>query len=410
MKCLQCGTELDRIAKWRGVSEYCSEDCRKKNQEELNELVMNRLMIPKPSRPAAVRTVDRGASGLTVVVHPVGASAPVLTEPPEARFIMEDSAKASALKRQDQNPLLPDSLLPMMPGAELRTVDALVTLAAAVSSRLPSPRQARELPRLGHGVIAIPAGLGPDNPAPFMDPVWPESLGLYLGVVGIESFIHRPEETVVTPAPRLSCPLAEAQPPAEPAPLRVAHLSIPARRPVRPLRAGFPFELGPGRLLPAPAPPPPRLRIHLPKPAFHALCPRFTFAPRPRPEPDAAGVAHAAGTAPVREAAPFELDIVLGGQDASRAPRPLASPVKIIPAEPADVEPASAPAVDFLPVPTFGFEEGKPGLWDRIRQWKKAGSAVIVLGIVLGASGHSGTPSCGDGPSPKVNSLRGSHE
>jgi hypothetical protein len=199
------------------------------------------------------------------------------------------------------------------------------------------------------------------------------------------------------------------------------------------LEPDFPFELGADRLLPAPEPTAPRLRIHLPKPTFHALCPRFAFAPPPQPEPASAARSDSRVSVESYDDGSYELEIIMGDSEPVRAPKTVAPPDPVesaAAAEPVEVEAAlepveveaapgpvaeaaqPEPAVEAIPVPTFGFEEEKPGLWQRIRQWKKAGSALVVLGIVLGASGDADAPArpAGDGPVPKVNSLRGSHE
>jgi hypothetical protein len=276
MKCLQCGTELDRLSKWRGPSEYCSEECKKASQDEFNRLAMSRLMQPRPAKanartPAgAVRTVESGTGRLTVVTHPVGASRPILTEPPEAGFIMEAAAALADLQLRHQPPVNPRPLEPYIPSSAIPMGNALLALEALLSGIRPRPRGARKLNRPSLGAFLQSAAAPPAFALPACEPVWAASLGLTFTVSGID---------------RGSTTVAQAEKPGFAAVTPIAHVNIPSRRPARPLpSSATSFEIGEDRLLEPPVVSPPRLRLHLPKPALNALRPRYAFAPKPPAE------------------------------------------------------------------------------------------------------------------------------
>ncbi|MFN0107038.1 MAG: hypothetical protein ACKV2U_33700 [Bryobacteraceae bacterium] len=275
MKCLQCGTELDRLSKWRGSSEYCSEECKKRSQEEFNRLAMNRLMRPRPARTnaqttaAAVRTVESSTGRLTVVTHPVGASSPIVTEPSEAGFIMDASATLVELQLRHQPPLIPRPLMPLIPDADLAMGDALQALEEMLAGIRPSQRTSRKLNPVGRDGFASAVGTVPALQLPACEPIWPASLGLTFNVAGIHS-----GPTAVEARAARSAPVAEATTP-------VAHLAIPPRRAARALSSLAAFELGSDRLVQPPVVVAPRLRIHLPKPVLNPFRPRYAFAPPP---------------------------------------------------------------------------------------------------------------------------------
>ena len=283
MKCLQCGTELDRLSKWRGSSEYCSEDCKKESQEEFNRLAMSRLMQPRPARPTAkaatggARSVESSAGSLTVVTHPVGASAPAVVEPPEAAFIIEVFAALSAAQPGPQAPLEPRPSLPLIPVAELPMADSLLALESMLRGMRPPRRAERLLPKLEAKVLAplVHAKVGLALPEPSLE--WPASLAIAFGVVGLDNVPSTPSVAGARPetSDRPTAVSASASV-SEP----VTHRSIPARRPLRELPAFAALASGTDYLIQSPAASAPRLRIHLPKPVLQPYRPRYAFAPR----------------------------------------------------------------------------------------------------------------------------------
>jgi len=88
MKCLHCGNESDRFSKWKGASEFCSEECRKASQEESDKLAVRRLMQPRrvtTVQRAAPSTVSRN-EGAVAVAEPAKPQGP--EAPPEAKFFL----------------------------------------------------------------------------------------------------------------------------------------------------------------------------------------------------------------------------------------------------------------------------------------------------------------------------------
>ncbi len=84
MRCLQCGVEMALLKKLRNSTEFCSDECRQKYQDESNQLAVSRLMQqrrPKPARAAGSATgvVERPRSTPVAVV--------AITEPPLAEFL-----------------------------------------------------------------------------------------------------------------------------------------------------------------------------------------------------------------------------------------------------------------------------------------------------------------------------------
>lgn len=443
MKCLQCGTELDRLAKWRGPSEYCSDECKKASQDEFNQLAMNRLMQPRPAPTSArvaagaVRTVEGGAGRrLTVVTHPVGASSPMLTEPPEAGFIMEAAATLADLQLRHQPPANPRPLQPIIPSSAFPLGDALLALESMLSGIRPTSRPARKLnPASRHGFAQLQSAT-PEFELPACEPVWFASLGLTFKVAGIDS-----GSTTVSTAPAAGAP-AQAMVPAGYVETRpVAHRAIPSRRAARAFPSMTDFELGTERLMPPPVVSPPRLRIHLPKPALNPFRPRYAFAPAPVEEQAAEETVEipveveiaveaeeTAAPAPIPAAVekavenPVEKPIDnrqqrgaadredrkkqrgkhgRSGNDFNERrepavetnkpePKPEPRPIqreeaeKRKPVEKAVVE-KPAPAETFA-VPSFGGQtDPEPeGFWSRMPGWQKA-AALVIIGVAVGA-------------------------
>jgi hypothetical protein len=284
MKCLQCGTELDRLSKWRSSSEYCSEECKKESQEEFNRLAMNRLMQPRAARSAAkanasaVRTVESGSGRLTVVTHPVGASSPIVTEPPEAGFIMDGSAILVELQLR-HHPHLPTAPVPpIIPDSDLRMGSALAALETILAGIRPQPRGLRKYSPVSRTGVLTPPVAALAVPVPDCDLAWPASLGLQFSVAGIDT----PSTVRTVPSsPGTAPPSMFPGRPELGAGHPVAHRAIPSRRPARSILTPNSFERGAERLVPAPVVSAPRLRIHLPRPALSPFRPRYAFAPAP---------------------------------------------------------------------------------------------------------------------------------
>jgi hypothetical protein len=285
MKCLQCGTELDRLSKWRGSSDYCSEECKKASQDEFNRLAMSRLMQPRPARPSAraassgSRSVESSTGSVTVVTHPVGASAPAVSEPPFAAFIIDVFAALSGAQPTAQSPLELRPGVPLIPDPELPMADSLLALESMLRGIRPGVRGARTLPPLGRQMFApsVPEKIAISLPEPPLE--WPASLATLFYIVGLDSvpFASPVPSSPAGPPTALS---GQTVPAGTSASTPVAHRTIPVRRPLRDLPALTAFAAGSDYLIQSPAPSAPRLRIHLPKPVLQPYRPRYAFAPR----------------------------------------------------------------------------------------------------------------------------------
>lgn len=400
-------------------------------------------MKPRPARAAArpaisaVRTVESGAGRLTVVTHPVGASSPLLTEPPEAGFIMEAAATLGELQVRHQPPVNPRPLQPFIPSSDLPMGDALLALEAMLAGIRPQPRPARKLTPASHHGFAQSRVAPPTFELPALEPVWFASLGLSFKVAGIDNG----STSVSTGLPAVPSVIAAA--PSAAVPL-VVHRAIPARRPARPLSASAALELGMDRLLQPPVVSAPRLRIHLPKPTLNPLRPRYAFAPKPaeqkaRPDDEKIPIAiekAAAVEEPVEKTAekfvekPADSHRQKGahGQNGRKkqrgakngragvdlnhldepatalVPAPDAGPVVEIkkPEPKLELRPlqptgkvervqkegqAEKGSSEKFKVPSFGGKsDPEPeGFWSRIPGWQKAAAALVIIGIAVGA-------------------------
>jgi hypothetical protein len=455
MKCLQCGTELDRLSKWRGSSDYCSEECKKDSQDEFNRLAMSRLMQPRPARPNArsassgSRSVESSTGSVTVVTHPVGASAPAVSEPPFAAFIIDVFAALSGAQPAAQSPLELRPGVPLIPDPELPMADALLALESMLRGIRPGLRGARTLPPLGRNMLApsVPEETGLALPEPPLE--WPASLATSFYIVGLDSvpFANSVHSPPVGPGMELS---GQTVPAGTSASAPVAHRTIPVRRPLRELPALTAFAAGSDYLIQSPAPSAPRLRIHLPKPVLQPYRPRYAFAPRESAvvEPVNTSPAAPVETATEPPMAVKPVSPVEGKTSPKPAPRsemkqqakaarkmepksesprgevrnqakaeaPVPVPVPAAPAPvpasstPAKVEPvqpektlelvpkpeprkAQAPAAPVVPAtfaaPSFGgkadVEPEPDGFFSRMPGWQKAAAVVVLLGVAIAA-------------------------
>lgn len=284
MKCLQCGTELDRLSKWRGSSDYCSEECKKASQDEFNRLAMSRLMQPRPARTnarpvASGRSVESSTGSVIVVTHPVGASAPFVSEPPEAAFIIQVFAAFSDSQPTTQSPLELRPGVPLIPDPELPMADSLLALESMLRGIRPRQRGARLLPPLARHALApsVPDKIALALPEPPLE--WPASLATLFCIAGLDSVPFANSAPLSLGGVR-TVPSAQSSPASSSVSAPVAHRNIPARRPSRELPVLMAFAAGSDYLIQSPAPSAPRLRIHLPKPVLQPYRPRYAFAPR----------------------------------------------------------------------------------------------------------------------------------
>ena len=283
MKCLQCGTEIDRLAKWRAAVEYCSEDCKKKSKIEFDRLAMSRLMQLRPVRAAVDAAGKDGqkerGGPVAVAEAPAPRTAPsALSAPPEAGFIMEAPVTLAELQLRHQPAVVPAALLPFIPVSDLAVAGALHALEQMIADLRPERRSARTLNHFRASEWALPAGELTELQLPECEPDWAAALGVEFLVSGFESG----SMPATAPAPANRCAtigeiIAERPLPGPPA----VRVSIPQRRAARTLKPSCPFAVGSERHLAPPVVSAPRLRIHLPKPALNPFRPRYAFGMPP---------------------------------------------------------------------------------------------------------------------------------
>jgi hypothetical protein len=369
MKCLHCGTDLDRFTKLRGAPEYCSESCKRAAEEEFNQMALSRLTRIRPLRTSArsqlgeVREVRSGGETLTLVNYRPGATSVIVTEPPEAGFVLDVGITLATLERQLPEPIAAEAVSPCLPRPAATPAggpDALRALQDALRARLrPVVRPRRGM--YGFCVTWLQAGSAIAEPPQFSapDPVWPDRLALDFQLRGIED-LDRPDAP--PPAPLLT---------------PVPHAAIPAKRGPRPLPE-LRCPPNPGEpSLPGPTLSSPRLRIHLPRPSLQTLRPRYGFAPAP---------AEAAGVAPGPEAVeePRDQARLAAVRTPAGGGAPLTSP---------EPEPEPSIAID---APSFGFSAGSPPRSGR-PAWHFGAAAVLAIGIAAGAWAWTSRPAAGRG-------------
>lgn len=286
MKCLHCGNEPDRFSKWKGSTEFCSEECRKASQEESDKLAMRRLMQPR-----RVTTVQRAASapvvrndGGVAVAEPAKPKGP--EAPPEADFVWENAPVLAVLQLRSHPYTAPrplDLCMPATPGA---FSDDLAQLAESVKPSHPDLRVRRPWPSAWMVAFsAVPGFAWTDEPSVTIEPEWRASLGYTFTIAGLDhpvgveqgisAFIDGPPAQPEIPAVPAPAPIQEIT--AAP----VSHKSIPAIRPRLEYTAALDHQIPADLTVPAPVVVAPRLRIHLPKPQILPLRPRYGFAPKP---------------------------------------------------------------------------------------------------------------------------------
>lgn len=303
MKCLHCGNEPDRFSKWKGSSEFCSEECRKASLEESDKLAMRRLMQPRRAttvQRAAPSTVSRN-EGAVAVAEPARPQGP--EAPPEAEFLWANEPMLAVLQLRSHPYTAPrplDLCMPETPGA---FSDDLAALAESVKPSHPAICLRRPWPASwAVSFSAVPGFAWTDEPAVSVEPEWRASLGYAFSIVGLDSPLSSaPAISALIDGPPASLETLPASLPApDTVPSPVSHKAIPALRPRLDYTQALDHQIPVDVSVPEPAVVAPRLRIHLPKPQILPLRPRYGFAPKPEDrEAKAAPKAEAKETAKV---------------------------------------------------------------------------------------------------------------
>ncbi len=340
MKCLHCGNEPDRFSKWKGSTEFCSEECRKASQEESDKLAMRRLMQPRRAttvQRAAASPVPKNDGGVAVAepVKPKGPEAP-----PEADFVWENAPVLAVLQLRSHPYTAPrplDLCMPATPGA---FSDDLTQLAKSVKPSHPDLRVRRPWPAAWMVAFsAVPGFAWTEEPSVTIEPEWRASLGYSFPIAGLDhpvgveqgisAFIDGPPVQVERPAAPAPAPVSS--PESEIASAPVSHKSIPAIRPRLDYTAALDHQIPADLTVPAPVVVAPRLRIHLPKPQILPLRPRYGFAPKP--EEPAAKEAPKVEAKPETKETPKENAAQLAARRAQELKDRDAARVKQIPAQ-----------------------------------------------------------------------------
>jgi hypothetical protein len=268
MKCLHCGNESERLNKWRGSAEFCSENCRKEYDEECNRIAISRLMrttrTPRVRKEAAVNVIAGDSVAVAEAVAPAK-----LEEPPLAEFVVEARATLAVLQARSPSPLPVKAVPPQLPDLTIEPGDTFRELQSRTGAILPRRRGPRDRRFAAKRFLRIAPYTLEADALPTPDLAWRTSLGIVFQVDGFAQCAQ------IAP-PRSGAQTAKVTPAAA-----VHHRAIPTLRPRRQLPAPLDFLVLPPAAAAEPNVAPPRLRIHLPKPSLLPLRPRYTFAPAP---------------------------------------------------------------------------------------------------------------------------------
>jgi len=297
MRCLQCGVEMALLKKLRNSTEFCSEECRQKYEDESNQLAVSRLMQqrkPKPARAAGSPTgvVDRLPSAPVAVV--------AITEPPMAEFLPQTAiAEIEAhpvTGKADWQSRKGNQILPALGDDVLNSLLALQfsQLQEQYAPRGPRPALIDNLFLLAQPSLWSQAVERQTLPAPAPNltsawiAAWPAEWR------GLIDLVRDNSETAETLAPEPeTAPEATPVAPAVPA-APVIPSALTAAAPAAPIPPAAAIKVTKPSVVPAePAQPSlvsetvamPQPALRTPEPAMLPLRPRIAIAPRPTEPP-----------------------------------------------------------------------------------------------------------------------------
>ncbi len=306
MRCLQCGVEMALLKKLRNSTEFCSEECRQKYQDESNQLAVSRLMQQRKPKPARAALSTAGSSTGFVDRSPAAATAVVsITEPPLAEFLPQTAiAEIEAhpvSAKSDWQSRKSNQLLPALSDDVLDSLLALqfAQIQQQYAPRGPRPKLIEEFLPLVPPILwsqPVDRQLLP-APAPNLTQAWSaawpaewcslielvrensaeaEAVAIEPAPVSVVFPAAPPAAPAppsqATPAPTASIPPAALVPPAASA-LKVAKPSVVPAEPSEPSPVNETVAM--------PQPP-----LRTPETAMLPLRPRIAIAPRPA-EPEA---------------------------------------------------------------------------------------------------------------------------
>jgi hypothetical protein len=442
MRCLQCGVEMALLKKLRNSTEFCSDECRQKYQDESNQMAVSRLMQqrrPKPARAAlgAAGSPPGAATGVVDRAPAAPVAVATITEPPLAEFlpqtaIAEIEAHPVATK-VDWQARAGSQILPALADDVFESLLALqlTQIQERYAPRGPRPAPVEDLlPMVAPGLWSqtferqpLPA-LTP-NPTQAWNAIWPaEWSGLVELIREDSAAAEAPVVPEVEPVIKETLePVSQtvAEPATVPAPVEAA---APAPVAVTP-PAAPPIKLPKPGVVPAePAEPAPVVEsVAMPQPALRTpeavmlpLRPRIAIAPR-NPEPEAAPPKKAAAMKPIlvpksdeiskapakppeeKAKAPetkipdVRLEPLRPDKTPVEAPKAAAAETKSTETKPAESKgkggkavegkaPEAKPAESPIAAPTFGAtpkSSAATGLWHRMPWWERCAAVAVFL-------------------------------
>jgi hypothetical protein len=429
------------LKKLRNSTEFCSEDCRQKYQDESNQLAVSRLMQQRKPKPArAPLGAARPATGVLDRTPPAPAPVAAVVEPPIAEFLPQTAIAAIEIhpvaakidwqlrKSQQLLPALSEDVLP-----------SLLALQFAQLEEQYAPRGPR--PALIEGLFPLAAPAlwlqvterqALPTPSPNLTQnwtaVWPAAWREIIELVRENSAAAEPSPAVVPPAPEAPATEAAAQEvpvkPAAPAPLAPTPAAIP------PLALSKPSVVSSEPAEPSPVVESvamPQAAIQSPETAMLPLRPRIAFAPR-QSEPAAVRPEKGPAVKPILVSKPAEAakaaeptkrseakttekskpaetripDVRLESRRPEKSPeksvveeaKPAAKSAEPKPveakgkeskaAEPVAAAASAAPAANApsFGAPTFGVpskNSAATGLWHRMPWWERCAAVAVFL-------------------------------